>query len=152
MDSQTEQNPWVIRSDFSDTAKWEHICKLISAPQGEDEFFAHVQYVNDSKYQGHSPQDLVLSLPDTYRHEFCFVVDQECVQKQEHPLLVIGFYPSDDESFGRLPRDTPPSDILTFRALPSQIQGIENNLSIANMDYEDFSDSVDGDGIFRGFS
>jgi hypothetical protein len=35
--------------------------------------------------------------------------------------------------------------------LPSQIQAIENNLSIANMDFEDFADSVDADGVFRGF-
>ncbi|HLF89873.1 MAG TPA: hypothetical protein VI451_13065 [Anaerolineales bacterium] len=38
-----------------------------------------------------------------------------------------------------------------FRAIPSQIQGIENNLSIANMDFEEFADSVDEDGVFRGF-
>jgi hypothetical protein len=38
-----------------------------------------------------------------------------------------------------------------FRAIPSQIQGIENNLSIANMDFAEFTDSVDEDGVFRGF-
>jgi hypothetical protein len=39
----------------------------------------------------------------------------------------------------------------TFRAIPSQIQGIENNLSIANMDFYEFADWVDEDGVFRGF-
>jgi hypothetical protein len=29
--------------------------------------------------------------------------------------------------------------------------GIENNLSIANMDFEEFAENVDDDGIFRGF-
>jgi hypothetical protein len=29
---------------------------------------------------------------------------------------------------------------------------VENNLSIANMDFIDFAESVDEDGIFRGFS
>jgi hypothetical protein len=38
------------------------------------------------------------------------------------------------------------------RALPDQIQGIENNLSIANMDFSDFADAVDDDGTMRGFS
>jgi Domain of unknown function (DUF6924) len=28
---------------------------------------------------------------------------------------------------------------------------VENNLSIANMDFEDFADATDDDGIFRGF-
>ena len=38
-----------------------------------------------------------------------------------------------------------------FRAIPSQIQGIENDLSIANMDFEEFAESADESGIFRGF-
>ena len=38
-----------------------------------------------------------------------------------------------------------------FRAIPSEIQGIENNLSLANMSFEDFARAVDGDGVFRGF-
>jgi hypothetical protein len=153
MNEQAEQSAWVIRTDFSNAERWEHIRDLISAPQkdGDNEFFAYVQYVDDKRYRDQDPKDLVLSLPDTYAHMFCFVVDQECIMNQEHPILVVGFYPSDNESFDRLPRHTPLSDIVAFRALPSQIQGIENNLSIANMDYDDFAISVDHDGVFRGF-
>jgi hypothetical protein len=29
--------------------------------------------------------------------------------------------------------------------------GVENNLSLANMDWEDFAATVDEDGVFRGF-
>jgi uncharacterized protein DUF6924 len=39
----------------------------------------------------------------------------------------------------------------TFRAVPSAIQSIENNLSIANMDFWEFADNVDADGVFRDF-
>jgi hypothetical protein len=39
----------------------------------------------------------------------------------------------------------------TFRAVPSAIQSIENNLSIANMDFWEFADNVDAAGVFRGF-
>ena len=153
MTGQAEKNPWVIRTDFSDVGKWEHIREQIGAPQkdGDNEFFAYVKYVDDKKYRDQAPKDLVLSLPDTCMHMFCFVVDLESIQNQDHPILVVGFYPSDGESFDRPPRNTPLSDIATFQALPSQIQGIENNLSIANMDYEEFADSVDSDGVFRGF-
>jgi hypothetical protein len=38
-----------------------------------------------------------------------------------------------------------------FRAVSSPVQGIENNLSIANMDFEEFAEAVDEDGVFRGF-
>lgn len=52
------------------------------------------------------------------------------------PLLILDLY----DGSGR-----------EFRAIPSQIQSIENNLSIANMDFEEFAESVDEDGVFRGF-
>ncbi len=39
----------------------------------------------------------------------------------------------------------------TFRAIPSQMSAVENNLSIANMDFEEFGDATDPDGIFRVF-
>ena len=39
----------------------------------------------------------------------------------------------------------------TFRVIPRELWGVENNLSLANMDYSDFADNVDADGVFRGF-
>lgn len=39
----------------------------------------------------------------------------------------------------------------TFRVIPRELWSVENNLSIANMDYRDFADSVGADGVFRGF-
>jgi hypothetical protein len=39
----------------------------------------------------------------------------------------------------------------TFRVIPREMWGVENNLSIANMDYDDFANSADADGVFRGF-
>jgi len=38
-----------------------------------------------------------------------------------------------------------------MKQLPAQIMGIENNLLLANMDFVEFADHVDKDGIFRGF-
>jgi hypothetical protein len=40
---------------------------------------------------------------------------------------------------------------MKLRTIPSEMWGIENNLSISNMDFEDFSNVVDEDGVFRGF-
>jgi len=39
-----------------------------------------------------------------------------------------------------------------FRVIPSEIEGVENNLSLANMDFEEFANAADPDGVFRGFS
>ena len=153
MEAPDSSEQWVIRTDFSNDAAWSKVCELVAAPnrQAGMEFHAYVKFVSDESNRDRKPHDLVRSLPDDYPGMFCFVADRECLASPEHPVLVVGFYPSDHKSFSRKPRETPPEDIKTFRALPSQIQGIQNNLDIANMDFEEFAEAADRDGVFRGF-
>lgn len=130
------ENPLVLRTDFSDNAAWERICKLIRQPVSLLRFRANVEFVDDAAYEDISKDQLLELIPNDYAHSFIIFVDRTAISRPEHPLLVVDLY----EKSGR-----------EFRALPSQVQGIENNLSIANMDFEEFADSVDQDGIFRGF-
>lgn len=154
MNNQAKQNPWVIRTDFSDGEKWAAVCDLISAPQREvaQDFYAYVRYKDDQQFAKLEPNEVVHTLPDDYPGFFCFVVD-ETLRDDEYPILVIGFSANsvEPEDYQRTPKQTPVADIKTFRAIPSAIQSIQNNLSIANMDFEEFADSVDADGVFRGF-
>ena len=39
----------------------------------------------------------------------------------------------------------------TFRVAPAYMWSVENNLSLANMDFSEFADHVDAGGVFRGF-
>ena len=128
----------VIRTAFENQQTWDAICELIRAPQisGSDAFYAHVELLGDSDYENLNPEDLLARLPSDYPHSFLMVVDNIAINHPEFPVLVIDLY----ADRGR-----------TFRAIPSQIQSIENNLSIANMDFFEFADNVDQDGIFRGF-
>ena len=63
-------------------------------------------------------------------------MDEAAGRDPECPILVLGL----GQSRGR-----------SFRAILSQIQGIENNLSIANLGFEEIADAVDAEGTFRGF-
>jgi uncharacterized protein DUF6924 len=65
------------------------------------------------------------------------VVDAVTMSMPEWPVLVVN-----------LNADV---DVAPFRALPRQVQSIQNNLSLANMDYIEFARSATADGIFRGF-
>ena len=155
MPSEDQRNAWVIRTDFSDSESWSAVRELIAAPQVEfgQEFYAYVEYVNDEKYAGMEPATLVHSLPDDYPGFFCFVADEITFAQREHTILVVGFSPNsvNHKDYERSRTQTPLTDIQTFRAIPSAIQSIENNLSIANMDFEEFAEAVDDDGVFRGF-
>ncbi len=65
-----------------------------------------------------------------------FIVDRIALTHPEHPILVVDLY-------------TEPG--RTFRVIPAEMWAVENNLSIVNMDFFEFADYVDQDGIYRGF-
>lgn len=124
----------VLRTDFSDQAAWEAICAIIRQPV--DDFYAYVEFLDDVEYRDISKDQLLRLVPEDYNHTFIMVVDRTAISRRDFPLLIIDLH----NLTGR-----------EFRAVPSQVQSIENNLSIANMDFEEFADSADEDGVFRGF-
>lgn len=126
----------VLRTDFSDQVTWDKICAAIREPVGKFHFLANVDFLDRERYANITKDQLLELIPKNYNQSFIILVDKLAISNPEHPLLIIDLY----ERSGR-----------EFRAIPSQIQGIENNLSIANMDFEEFADAVDEDGIFRGF-
>ena len=130
-------NALVLRTDFSDQATWAAICAMIQKPVGILRFRANVELLDEAAYAGINKDGLLTLVSPHYNHSFIILVDQTAILHPEHPLLIVDLY----ERSGK-----------EFRAVPSQIQSIENNLSIANMDFEEFADSVDQDGIFRGFT
>lgn len=131
----TENAP-VLRADFSDQAAWEEICREIQRPVGILRFRANVNFIDDVGFADITKDQLLELIPANYNHSFIVVADRTAISGAEHPLFIIDLF---DES------------AREFRAIPSTIQGIENNLSIGNMDFEEFADSVDEDGVFRGF-
>jgi hypothetical protein len=124
----------VLRTDFSDDDAWDEVCEEIRAPSGE--FAASVDCVSDRAFEGVTASEVAeLVRPDS-RHTFLFLVDHDTLADPEHPVLVVDLYSDPGRS---------------FRVIPSELWGVENNLSLANMDFEEFADAVDRDGVFRGF-
>jgi hypothetical protein len=80
--------------------------------------------------------DQLLDATREYAHTFLFVADCVALSDREQPILAVDLH----HEPGR-----------AFRVIPSAAWGIENNLSIANMDFFEFADSADPDGVFRGF-
>lgn len=145
-----------VRTHFDDPDAWQAICNEIRQSPDDDvaafaEFAAinamlgqdvgegpeaNLTIVDDPAFADLTPDQLIERLPAGSQQTFVFIVDRETVAKPDHPILVLDLA----EQKGR-----------TFRSVPAQIQAIENNLSIANMDFADFADAVDSEGVFRGF-
>jgi len=125
----------VLRTDFSDEKARGAICAAIREPVAE--FRAFVDLVTDPEYDGITAEQLLLLIPQGWDHTFIFIVDRIALSHPEHPILVVDLY-------------TEPG--RTFRVIPSSMWGVENNLSLANMDFAEFADAADQDGVFRGFT
>jgi len=129
-------NPVLLRTDFSDDAAWAALCKAAQALSVED-FWANIECFSDPSFDGLSVERVVALAGDRPGHAFAFLADRLTLTDPERPVLVVDLA---DEP-GR-----------AFRVIPSQMWSVENNLSLANMEYSDFADNVDPDGVFRGFS
>jgi hypothetical protein len=125
----------LLRTNFSDDAAWNTLCEAVQEPN-EEGFKAFVDCVSDAAYEGVTiEQPVALARRGPYR-SFAFIADQATFTHPERPVLVVDLR----KEPGR-----------TFRVIPREMWGVENNLSIANMDFHEFADDVDPDGIFRGF-
>jgi hypothetical protein len=124
----------VLRTDYADDAAWTNLCREIEKPVGE--FRAYVEFLSDREYEGVTPEELVDLASGGSDRTFMFLVDRAALSDPEHPVLVLDL----SENPGSM-----------FRVIPSEIWGVENNLSIANMDFLEYAENADDDGVFRGF-
>ncbi|MEU5397514.1 DUF6924 domain-containing protein [Streptomyces tibetensis] len=125
----------VVRTDFSAEGAWGALQAALFSPS-KDGFLANVALVDDRQYEGLTPGQALDLIPAEHQHPLLVLADLVAVTSAEHPLLVV-------DRRGERGR--------CIRAVAAELWSIENNLSGANMDFEEFVGAVDGDGVFRGF-
>jgi hypothetical protein len=145
----------MIRTDFSNDAAWENIHSAATRPGPEfeeatglltdvheaageplDSIEANLHIINDRDYLGATVEQLLETLDKAAHQILLIVVDQTAISDPDHPVLIVDLL----EEGGR-----------TFRTLPSRVFEVECNLSIGNMDWEEFANAVDDNGVYRGF-
>jgi hypothetical protein len=153
-----DQNPLLIRTDFSDDAAWQtiraavmkippdlreniEIMKAVNAAGGADvsEYDQSGEFVHimaDPQYADCTTQQVLDQVAKNSQNACLFIVDRRTITDPDHPILVIDL----SRPRGR-----------TFRTIPSEVWAIAANLEITNLDWEDFADNVDSDGIYHGF-
>ena len=131
----TDETP-VLRVDFSDDDVWRSVCQAIVTPVPFDEhmeFRAKVSFIDNRTFDGAGVSDIPALAPKD-SHTVVLAVDSKTIHDAENPILCIDLF----ESPGRY-----------FRFIPAVSWAVENNLSLANMDFEDFEEMCDSDGILR---
>jgi hypothetical protein len=125
----------VVRTDFSADGAWDALRASLFSPS-KDGFLANVAVVDDRRYEGLTSDQALDLIPVEYQHPLLVLADSVALASTERPLLVLDLQ-------GERGRGV--------RVVAAQLWSIENNLSGANMDFEEFAGAVDEDGVFRGF-
>ncbi|MBE7195760.1 MAG: hypothetical protein INR66_25190 [Gordonia polyisoprenivorans] len=133
----------MIRTDFSDDVAWRTVKAAVSAEDYSGSGYEpNLAFVERRDLASMEAEALVAEIPtqypSDYEQPFLIIVDALAMSSPEHPVLLVDLNEEDT---------SPP-----FRALPREIAAIEANLSLANMDFFEFGDSVDSNGVFRGFN
>ena len=124
----------LVRTDFSSDEGWREAVHQATS-ETEDGFRAELEPIDDRAYEGQGPEELAAN--DRWKGKaVLFVVDAHTIEDCECSIACV--------NLGRQPG-------RLFRAIPSALWGVENNLRLANMDFEEFAGAVGEDGTFRGF-
>lgn len=123
----------LIRTDFSDDDAWARLLVDAARPSSPDGFTASFVPIDDRAYEGLQAEELARLDGDAF---FVFAADERSMHGSERTLLVVDRL----HDRGRW-----------FRLTLEQAWAVENNLSLFNMDFFEFADAADEDGVFRGF-
>jgi hypothetical protein len=139
----------VVRTDFTDDAAWKRVLAAIGQP---DEYgnAPWIEPVDDPAYTSVTGKELARQLSGSDATGYAILVDARSMRQAadgREPTVgyvdLSSFAKDDAEAFRTFPG-------RTFRCSATQVASIEVNLSLANMDFADFADAVEKDGVFRG--
>lgn len=134
----------LIRTDFSDPNAWQALLTTVMTPN-QDGFLANVHLVDDLAYRDLTTEQ-ILSAAREVDADLFVVADKTALTAPEMPLLALLLFDEDDECEEGEVRQ----EYGQLRVFATELWSVENNISLANMDWEDFENAADN-GVFRGF-
>ncbi|MGV9915446.1 DUF6924 domain-containing protein [Streptomyces tendae] len=137
----------LIRTDFSDEDAWQamRVAVATPAPDEDEDFFAALHIVDDPAYRDLDIDEIVELAPE--EDSLLILADHKALSDPEMPLLAVYVSAEDEED----EEGEDEEGIGELRVVPPALASLENNISLANMDWEEFVEAADEDGVFRGF-
>ena len=147
-----EHDALVVRTDFHDDAAWVTVKTLLTAPWGVDAFDACLHIVDDAAFDGAATADVLAAASADEGLDVLFIADRATMLAGHHALTAATTVTrdrlDDDEWYEELVRFG-----AEFRTLPVGVNDIHANLSIADMDFQEFAEAAraDPEGVYRSF-
>jgi hypothetical protein len=129
----------LVRTDYSDDGAWRTALSAATAVYDVDDFDrmgALLRPVESPALSNLTHRELAALAREDYLSQIA-VADAQTMRDQA--VLFVDL----NELHGQVGR--------TFRSIPSEVEPIVANLSLANMDFAEFAGNTNPDGIFCGF-
>lgn len=133
--------PVLVRTWFGADAEWATLLEEVRTPSQEG-FLSDVVVVDDPAFAGLDAEGLVAAQPGGAI--VSFLADETTLTRADHPILAVWVLAREDQ-------DPDEDEQAPFRVVPAELWAVENNINLANMDWDDFAGAVDDDGVLRGF-
>lgn len=121
---------------------WTRLQKQLSTPTPEG-FLPNLTPLDDPSWSKATPSELAAAAAAAQSHLVIFIADDQTLSdtgaEAGYPILVVEADPERLEEEAR-----------TFRCVARELWSVENNLSLCNMNWEEF-EAVLQDGVFVGF-
>ncbi|MFJ8077393.1 DUF6924 domain-containing protein [Streptomyces sp. NPDC096176] len=145
----------VIRTDYGDDRVWQAVLADLAQPGGDNgEFEGRVHLVDDRVWAGATPDEVLAAVRRDEDLSVVFLADNVTMRSVHRALLALDIDTEEEDldpvHYQELIDSPPPRE---FRTAPSGVHDIDANLSIANMDFEEYAEeaSTDPDGLYRSF-
>jgi hypothetical protein len=136
----------LVRTDFSDGDAWDEVRDEATREYGPDGFRAYVEPVSDPEWADKAWEAVKAAAPTgDPGPSVLFIADSITFASPDHLILVVDLQDKilSVAEFPDIAGRTP------FRCIPSALWDVENNLNIANLDWEDYVRLAEG-GVYRG--
>jgi hypothetical protein len=144
-----DMGPLLVRTDFADDDAWDQVRDEATREYGPDGFRANVEPVSDPLWAAASWLAVKAAAPaGDAGSSVLFIADSVTFASPEHSVMVVDLQDKflSAAEFPEIAGRTP------FRCIPSALWDVENNLNIANLDWEDYVGmAADDGGVYRGF-
>ncbi|MFJ6496739.1 DUF6924 domain-containing protein [Streptomyces virginiae] len=132
----------IIRTDYADEQAWQAVTAALTQPWGNRDIYV----VDDPAWSGASVDEVLQAVSADEELSVFFLADHVTMRSPHHALLAVTAVPEEEYEgiveFGR-----------EFRTTPAGVHDIHANLSIANMDFEDYAAAAheDPEKVFSSF-
>ncbi|MFD9217625.1 MULTISPECIES: DUF6924 domain-containing protein [unclassified Streptomyces] len=145
----------VIRTDYGDEAAWRAVVADLNRRWGDDdEFDPAVHLVDDPVWADRTPDEVLGAVRRDEELCVVFLADRVTMRSAGRALLALDVFEEEDAldpMYDQELIDSPPP--REFRTVPAEVHVVHANLSIGNMDFEEFAETAvaEPDPVHRSF-